>query len=63
MRVRLRVADPAWFRGLLLRLGGDARVVEPAGAGDSAQAEARSAEAQYAALFGPDESAGPEEPA
>lgn len=52
LRVRLRVADPAWFRGLLLRLGPDAQVVEPVGAGESAQAEARAAEAHYAALFG-----------
>ncbi len=52
LRVRLRVADPAWFRGLLLRLGGDATVVAPAGAGESAALEAVAAEAQYAALFG-----------
>lgn len=55
LRVRLRVADPAWFRALLLRLGGDARVVEPAGAGESARREALAAEAHYAALFGPDD--------
>lgn len=55
LRVGLRVVDPAWFRGLLLRLGSDARVIEPAGAGESARAEARAAQAQYAALFGPEE--------
>ena len=32
--VSLRVTDPAWLRGLLLRLGGGARVLAPAGAGD-----------------------------
>ncbi|MDO5499838.1 MAG: WYL domain-containing protein, partial [Propionibacteriaceae bacterium] len=52
LRVRLRVADPAWFRGLLLRLGAEARVVEPAGAGESARAEAVAALAHYADLFG-----------
>jgi proteasome accessory factor C len=52
LRIRLAVADPAWFRALLLRLGGGARVVSPPGAGESAQAEARAALEQYAALFG-----------
>lgn len=63
LRVRLGVADPGWFRGLLLRLGGDVRVVEPAGAAASAQAEARAAEAQYAALFGDAGHSPHEEPA
>ena len=46
----LRVSDPAWLRGLLLRLGGHARVRAPAGAGDSAVEAAREALDQYAAL-------------
>ncbi|MDO5683642.1 MAG: WYL domain-containing protein [Propionibacteriaceae bacterium] len=54
LRVRLRVADPAWLRGLLLRLGADATVVSPAGAQRSAVAEAEAAEAHYATLFGAD---------
>ncbi|HET9649009.1 MAG TPA: WYL domain-containing protein [Microlunatus sp.] len=48
--VALRVSDPAWLTGLLLRLGGGARVVAPAGAGDSASEAAREALEQYAAL-------------
>jgi proteasome accessory factor C len=52
LTVFLRVTDPAWLRGLLLRLGGRARVVAPAGAGDSAAEAAREALAQYRALFG-----------
>lgn len=51
--VSLRVTDPAWLRGLLLRLGGGARVLAPVGAGDSAAAAAREALDQYRALFGP----------
>jgi proteasome accessory factor C len=39
LRVRMRVADPAWLVRLLLRLGSAARVEEPAGLrGDLAQA-------------------------
>ena len=47
----MRVTDPAWLRGLLLRLGGAARVLEPAGAGDSAAEAAQEALDQYAAVF------------
>lgn len=53
LRVRLGVADAGWLRTLLLRLGGDAHVVEPAGAAGPAMAEARAAEAAYAEIFGP----------
>src|SRR5699024_603818 len=49
-RARFRVGDPAWLRGLLLRLGPDVRVVAPAGAGDAAATEARQAVEQYRAL-------------
>jgi proteasome accessory factor C len=48
--VALRVTDPAWLRSLLLRLGGSARVLSPAGAGDSAVETARETLDQYAAL-------------
>ena len=54
--VTLRVTDPAWLRGLLLRLGGAARVLSPPGAGASAAEAAREALDQYAALF---DAAGP----
>lgn len=50
--VALRVTDPAWLRGLLLRLAGGARVISPVGAGDSAAEAAQEALDQYAALFG-----------
>jgi proteasome accessory factor C len=50
--VALRVIDPAWLRGLLLRLAGGARVIAPIGAGDSAAEAAQEALDQYAALFG-----------
>lgn len=52
LTVALRVTDPAWLRGLLLRLGGRARVLDPVGAGDSAAEAARETLAQYEALFG-----------
>ncbi len=45
-----RVTDPAWLRRLLLRLGGHAVVLAPAGAGDPAADSAREALAGYAAL-------------
>lgn len=48
----LPVSDPAWLRGLLLRLGGDARVLEPAGAGQDAAREAREALALNEQIFG-----------
>ena len=51
MTIALRVTDPAWLRGLLLRLAGVARVVSPPGAGDSAVEAAQEALDQYAAIF------------
>jgi proteasome accessory factor C len=50
--VALRVTDPAWLRGLLLRLAGGAQVTSPVGAGDSAAEAAQEALDQYAVLFG-----------
>jgi proteasome accessory factor C len=50
--VALRVTDPAWLRGLLLRLCGGARALAPPGAGDSAAEAAQEALDQYAAVFG-----------
>jgi len=50
LTVSLRVSDPAWLRGLLLRLGSGARVISPPGAGDSAAEAAQEALEQYAAL-------------
>jgi proteasome accessory factor C len=50
LTVSLRVTDPAWLRSLLLRLRGGARVVSPAGAGDSAAEMAQEALDQYRAL-------------
>lgn len=50
LTVSLRVSDPAWLTGLLLRLGGGAKVVAPAGAGESAAEAAREALDQYDAL-------------
>jgi proteasome accessory factor C len=46
--VTLRVSDPAWLRQLVLRLGGEAEVVEPVSAQDDAVLAARDALAQYA---------------
>ena len=48
----LKVTDPAWLRGLVLRLGGSARVLAPAGAGRSAAEAAQEALDQYAAVGG-----------
>ena len=48
--VTLHITDPAWLRSLLLRLGGGAKVLDPAEAGDSAVETAREALDQYAAL-------------
>lgn len=48
--VTLRVTHPLWLEGMLLRLGGHARVLSPDGAGDSAAQVAREALEQYAAL-------------
>jgi proteasome accessory factor C len=50
LSVSLRVTNPAWLRGLLLRLGGGARVVSPPDAGNSAAEAAQEALDQYAAL-------------
>ncbi len=51
MTISVRVTDPAWLRGMLLRLHGGARVVEPVGAGDSAVEAAQEALDQYAAIY------------
>ncbi|SJN34512.1 helix-turn-helix transcriptional regulator [Luteococcus japonicus] len=48
----LPVADPCWLRGLLLRLGGALRVLEPVGAGQDAANVAREALALNASVFG-----------
>ena len=47
-RVELLVADPAWLRSLLLRLGPEVRSVDPAEAAESARAAAREALELYA---------------
>ena len=52
LRVRLLVADPAWLRQLLLRLGPAVTRVEPAEAARSAAAAASEALSAYAALLG-----------
>jgi proteasome accessory factor C len=52
LTVALHVTDPAWLRGLLLRLCGNARVISPPGAGDSAVEAAQEALQAYAAVFG-----------
>jgi proteasome accessory factor C len=49
LEVDLRVTDPAWLRGLLLRLAGGARVVAPPDAGAPAAEAAQQALDQYAA--------------
>lgn len=46
-RVQLLVADPAWLRSLLLRLGPGVRAVDPAEAAESARAAASEALALY----------------
>jgi proteasome accessory factor C len=50
MVASFRVTDPAWLRHLLLRLGGAAQVLAPAGAGEEAAQAAEEALAAYAAL-------------
>ncbi|MBK8459350.1 MAG: WYL domain-containing protein [Micropruina sp.] len=50
LRVELLVADPAWLRGLLLRLGSRVHSVSPPGAADGAAAAAAEALALYAHL-------------
>ncbi|GAB3871553.1 helix-turn-helix transcriptional regulator [Terrabacter terrigena] len=47
LRVTLKVADPALVRRLVLRLGGEVRVVEPRELADAVVDEARSALAAY----------------
>jgi proteasome accessory factor C len=47
LRVTLKVADPALVRRLVLRLGGEVRVVEPRELADAVADEARSALAAY----------------
>ena len=53
VRARLLVADPAWLRRLLLRLGPAVRAVEPPDAARSASEAAREALAAYAELADP----------
>lgn len=50
VRVELLVADPAWLRALLLRLGRGVRSIDPPGAADDASAAAEEALALYARL-------------
>jgi proteasome accessory factor C len=50
LRVTLKIADPALVRRLVLRLGGEARVVEPAELAQAVAQEARSALAAYERL-------------
>jgi proteasome accessory factor C len=47
LRVTLKVADPALVRRLVLRLGGEVRVVEPPELADAVAQEARVALAAY----------------
>ena len=47
--VTLRVLDPSWLRQLVLRLGGEAEVVEPAAAQDEAVLAAREAVSRHEA--------------
>jgi proteasome accessory factor C len=47
LRVTLKVADPALVRRLVLRLGGEVRVVEPPDLADAVSQEARAALAAY----------------
>lgn len=49
-RIELLVADPAWLRALLLRLGPDVLAVDPPTASDSARAAASEALGLYQAL-------------
>ncbi|MGO4598376.1 helix-turn-helix transcriptional regulator [Terrabacter sp. 2RAF25] len=50
LRVTLKVADPALVRRLVLRLGGEVRVVEPRELADAVADEARSALDAYASV-------------
>ncbi len=49
LEITILVADPAWLRRLLLRLGGSAEVISPRAAADSAIQAARDALAAYQA--------------
>jgi proteasome accessory factor C len=57
LTISLRVTDPAWLRGLLLRLRGGARVIEPVSAAAAAVEAAQEALDQYAAIFDRDAAA------
>ncbi len=46
--VRIRASDGRWLRSLALRLGGSARILEPASLADEVQASARAALRAYA---------------
>jgi proteasome accessory factor C len=50
LTVTLRVGHPAWLQGLMLRLGGSARLVRPASLADQVRAAAERALANYAEL-------------
>jgi proteasome accessory factor C len=47
LRVRLRIGDPEWLTRLLLRLGGSARVEEPAGLSEAVRRAAADALGNY----------------
>jgi proteasome accessory factor C len=47
LRIQLRVADPRWLRRLALRLGGHARILEPANLAEAVRADAANALAAY----------------
>jgi proteasome accessory factor C len=47
LRIRLRVGDPEWLTRLLLRLGGSARVEEPAGLSEAVRRAAADALGNY----------------
>ena len=47
LRIRLRIADPRWLRRLALRLGGAARIVEPAELAEAVRGDAMEALAAY----------------
>lgn len=47
LRIQLRVADPRWLRRLALRLGGHARILQPAALAEAVRADAANALAAY----------------
>lgn len=59
LRATMAVADPKWLRALLLRLGGQARAVEPDGVAQDAVAAARETLAANRAVFGEAAGQGP----